>query len=285
MLIAISTSNSDIFSESPKRYQNAAYATYLKNGGYTPVLIPMEAHPDEIASAMDGLLLSGGVDIDPIYYGNNNNYSFGTDVKRDMYERELIRAFTDLNKPILGICRGFQLLAQEFMRAMLNTEQQTKVKGKNIKWYYEDFIEYVQNVSAHTQTSTLKVNRSNLSHSVSLDQNLLYNGVASGNFDSIFVNSMHHQAVAFNFAYADAMLCWNNKDHTEPIITNFDYISICAYTNRGVTQPKKGNAFDYANLWTIVEAAIFKHTGSRITGVQWHPEELNDIALLNAAFG
>lgn len=58
----------------------------------------------------DGLLLCGGNDVSPRYYGQENTACEKLDPKRDEAEIALIRSYMKLNKPILGICRGMQIL-------------------------------------------------------------------------------------------------------------------------------------------------------------------------------
>lgn len=58
----------------------------------------------------DGLLISGGVDIHPRYYGQEIDGSVGIDEARDAAEMELLRQFVEAKKPIMGICRGHQLI-------------------------------------------------------------------------------------------------------------------------------------------------------------------------------
>ena len=66
--------------------------------------------PPAEADAFDGLLLTGGGDVDPAYYGEEDRACYGIDGERDKGELALIRAFLEAGKPILGICRGHQLL-------------------------------------------------------------------------------------------------------------------------------------------------------------------------------
>lgn len=63
------------------------------------------------AERCDGLLLPGGGDLDPALYGQANQGSRGIDAERDQRELALCRAFLEQKKPILGICRGAQVLA------------------------------------------------------------------------------------------------------------------------------------------------------------------------------
>lgn len=57
-----------------------------------------------------GLILSGGADVDPGRYGQENSACFGLDPARDEAEARLIEAYLRAGKPILGICRGHQML-------------------------------------------------------------------------------------------------------------------------------------------------------------------------------
>ncbi len=58
----------------------------------------------------DGLLLPGGGDIDPSYYGEEMNGSDEPDRELDKAQRDILDAFVKAKKPILGICRGMQLI-------------------------------------------------------------------------------------------------------------------------------------------------------------------------------
>lgn len=60
--------------------------------------------------AYDGLLLCGGGDIDPSFFGQENTGSTEIDLERDRAELALARAYLSAGKPILGICRGMQLI-------------------------------------------------------------------------------------------------------------------------------------------------------------------------------
>lgn len=58
----------------------------------------------------DGLVLCGGNDIDPAFYGESVNGAVEIHRERDEAEFALVRAYVEAGKPIFGICRGFQLL-------------------------------------------------------------------------------------------------------------------------------------------------------------------------------
>ena len=58
----------------------------------------------------DALLLPGGGDIDPAVYGQENRGSKGIDLERDKRETEIFRLFLSQERPILGVCRGSQVI-------------------------------------------------------------------------------------------------------------------------------------------------------------------------------
>lgn len=64
----------------------------------------------EISTDYDGLLLCGGSDVDPVHYGQPIAGSVNINPERDANELALARAFIAAKKPILGICRGHQVL-------------------------------------------------------------------------------------------------------------------------------------------------------------------------------
>lgn len=76
-------------------------------GGLVVVDDPRMAHELE----MDGLLLLGGADINPRLYGERDCYCQGGDRERDTIEWTLVRRALSEGKPIMGICRGMQMLA------------------------------------------------------------------------------------------------------------------------------------------------------------------------------
>ena len=67
-------------------------------------------YPPQICADYDGLILCGGHDIDPKYYHQEIDGSVHIDAQRDVIEFALLKAFVDAGKPVLGICRGHQLI-------------------------------------------------------------------------------------------------------------------------------------------------------------------------------
>ena len=72
--------------------------------------IAIEAHLPVLSTDYDGLLLCGGADIHPSHYGEEINGSVNISPERDANDLAFARAFIAAGKPILGICRGHQVL-------------------------------------------------------------------------------------------------------------------------------------------------------------------------------
>ena len=74
-------------------------------------VLPLSSRAADYAQALDGLVLQGGADISPLAYGEQPlKPEWEGDPMRDRYEIELVRAFMAVKKPVLGICRGAQML-------------------------------------------------------------------------------------------------------------------------------------------------------------------------------
>ncbi len=93
--------------------KNRRYIEALKRAGASPVpLDELSSAADRAAAfaAMDGLLLSGGADIDPTRYGEAPDGSRDAEPGRDALEDEAFRAAMQAGVPILGVCRGLQAI-------------------------------------------------------------------------------------------------------------------------------------------------------------------------------
>lgn len=89
----------------PKSYPDA-----IAQAGGLPLLCS-ENCPDEMADFCDALLLTGGDDLSPSFYGEEIlNKTVKIDALRDSFEIKLAESFLKKKKPILTICRGFQLI-------------------------------------------------------------------------------------------------------------------------------------------------------------------------------
>ena len=120
----------------------------------------------DVDANYDGLILCGGNDIDPLYYNEEMNGSVNIDENRDISEFKLVKAFIDAKKPIMGICRGLQLLNIAFGGTL-----------------YQDMA----NSKEHSSFSDY-----DLVHVVTAKKGSFVHDLYG---DSFWVNSFHHQAI------------------------------------------------------------------------------------------
>ncbi len=121
----------------------------------------------ELTSAYDGLVLCGGNDITPIYYGEEINGAVEIDEARDRAEIALAKAFIAQKKPILGICRGSQILNVVFGGSL-----------------YQD----IEEASIHKSVEKMY----DLMHEAKAEKGSVFYQLYGEEF---IVNSVHHQAV------------------------------------------------------------------------------------------
>jgi putative glutamine amidotransferase len=92
-----------------------AYITAVQRFGGIALMIPpdpeLEDEPDRFLDLIDALILAGGSDIDPSAYGaERHRETKGTVPERDSFELELAQRAWERDMPVLGICRGMQLI-------------------------------------------------------------------------------------------------------------------------------------------------------------------------------
>jgi gamma-glutamyl-gamma-aminobutyrate hydrolase PuuD len=89
----------------------AAYVRSVVRAGGVPLLVPPGAAAEEALDALDGLIFSGGSDLDPELYGEEAHAeTVGIVRERDDFELDLMRAALARDVPLLAICRGSQVL-------------------------------------------------------------------------------------------------------------------------------------------------------------------------------
>lgn len=81
-------------------------------GGVPIVLPPQDGHSSELLDTIDALLLSGGGDVAPDLFGEEHVHpaTYGVSPLRDRFEIDLVRGAIERDLPVLGICRGIQVL-------------------------------------------------------------------------------------------------------------------------------------------------------------------------------
>jgi putative glutamine amidotransferase len=153
------------------------YTRKIEEAGGVSVVIPYyydgDASARILAERLDGILFTGGEDIDPKYYGEIPAGAEAAAAERDVQEFKLFEAFYSARKPILGICRGSQLM-NVFFRGSLIQDIPSEGKG------YIDHTRYSEGGGF------------TLVHGVSVEKGTL---LASLTGEKVRVNTMHHQAV------------------------------------------------------------------------------------------
>ena len=105
------TGNLDVLAASPIDVYYADYAQAIIQAGGLPVWIPVDVDPADAVERLDGLVMTGGTDIDPARYGADREPQVLEIVAaRDEYELATLDAAAAGTLPTLGICRGLQVI-------------------------------------------------------------------------------------------------------------------------------------------------------------------------------
>ncbi|MDT7803579.1 MAG: putative glutamine amidotransferase [Actinomycetota bacterium] len=88
------------------------YVDCVVAAGGIPVLLPPVSDAyDRLMSTVDGLVLTGGADVEPERYGQERHLTTYTRPNRDAFEFGLLAAAREQGKPVLGVCRGLQVIS------------------------------------------------------------------------------------------------------------------------------------------------------------------------------
>ena len=100
--------------ERDEPYMRPAYLKAIRAAGGTPLILPLDLEEDDllqIVNTFDGFLFTGGPDIHPFYFGEETQAHCGNVcLRRDRMELTLLKLVMKARKPILGICRGIQVM-------------------------------------------------------------------------------------------------------------------------------------------------------------------------------
>ncbi len=165
----------------PSWVMNQRYLSALASVGGVPCMVPLlEEESASLASLyerLDGVLLAGGVDIDPASYGRERHELCGrTDPARDRVEIQLTRWAMAQGKPVLGVCRGVQVI--------------NVAAGGSL---HQDSAACCNGSIKHDYFPTQGYARERLSHEVILEPGSRLEQLFAA--QRIRVNSMHHQVV------------------------------------------------------------------------------------------
>ncbi|AOK46381.1 glutamine amidotransferase [Burkholderia sp. MSMB617WGS] len=141
--------------------------------GHQGMLHPSNIRLRDYAKHLDGLLLQGGADVSPQTYAASDAYSeWPGDRVRDMYELELLHEFIESGKPVLGVCRGCQLINVAFGGSL-----------------YQDIATDVPTAGAHVSE-----HYDQHRHAIRFPDGSTLANMFPGRREAI-VNSIHHQAI------------------------------------------------------------------------------------------
>jgi putative glutamine amidotransferase len=141
--------------------------------GHQGMLHPSNIRLRDYAKHLDGLLLQGGADVSPQSYAEQaTSHEWPGDRVRDMYELELLHEFIESGKPVLGVCRGCQLINVAFGGTL-----------------YQDIATDVPTAGAHVNE-----HYDQHRHGIHFPDGSTLANMFPGRRDAI-VNSIHHQAV------------------------------------------------------------------------------------------
>jgi len=112
----------------PEETQNYFAALHALN------VVPVTAEIPT-ADGFDGLLIPGGGDISPCFFGQDNQGSYDIDITLDRFQLDITDRFVSAGKPILGICRGEQVLNVYFGGSLIqdlpNSDCHRQIKGED----------------------------------------------------------------------------------------------------------------------------------------------------------
>ena len=149
----------------------------VRSAGGIPILLTLTedgSETEKIAFRIDGLILAGGEDITPSLYGEPVNGTLSPNLLRDKFEISLLKKTMELEKPVLGICRGHQIINTALGGTLFQ-----HIPDVRPEW------------SMHKRPDEMK----GYVHGVEILKADLFPSFPAGNGKTMQVNSMHHQAV------------------------------------------------------------------------------------------
>lgn len=228
------------------------YIDAVRLAGGIPVLIPMlrdSLAMDALVRRLDGVILSGGEDIDPLYFGEEHLPGLGeVNAPRDTADVLLIRIALRQDKPLLGICRGEQVI-NVVLGGTLYQDIPSQIPSSKLK---------------HRQSEPSTV----ATQTISIEPGSRLAGILGGT--EIGVNSHHHQAVK---DLAPGLVVTARA--ADGVVEAYESLPGWVYTeidNNGALQqgPEGRNASGEKQQGLSGQDAA--EQGSRILAVQFHPE-------------
>jgi len=166
---------SSAFKDIQRDFTNEAYTASLVEAGATPILLPsLLTEAEDLLSLCNGILLPGGFDVDPSLYGQEKSPLCQKTMRTtDLFQLELLRLAYRRGIPILGICKGCQLINVRFGGTLYQDLTLSGDKGR-----------------VHSQRKKDVA----FSHMVTLQNDSKLQEIFSTK--TLEVNSFHHQGIA-----------------------------------------------------------------------------------------
>ena len=158
-----------------RAYVNEVYIKAVEKVGGVPVILPVVEEDELIqmqADLVDGLILTGGYDVNPHLYGEEPVPNIlATWPKRDVYESDLIKFILEADKPLLGICRGIQMLNVAFGGSL-----------------YQDVSQIDGKICRHMQVTRPEIP----THTITTKEGSRLRKILG---EKVLMNSLHHQCI------------------------------------------------------------------------------------------
>lgn len=175
------------------------YTEAIQRAGGIPLVLPSsldDSSMREVFERLDGFLLTGGGDIDPVIFnGEPHPNVYGIDHQRDFLEIELVRLASHSGTPFLGICRGAQVI-NVALGGTLYTDIAAQLPDSERHDYYPN------------------IPRNKIAHKLKIDGNSLLTKLAGGKH--LAVNSLHHQGLKEVPAYLHPV-AWSADELVEAV--------------------------------------------------------------------
>ncbi|MES1209021.1 MAG: gamma-glutamyl-gamma-aminobutyrate hydrolase family protein [Pseudomonadota bacterium] len=130
-------------------YAEESMLAWIMSAGAVPVLLPRASGPvtaRDLLEDVDGLVLQGGVDMSPGHYGEEPARAEWTgDGVRDAYEMELVHLCLEADKPVLGVCRGAQVL-NVALGGSLYQDIETQHEGRRVHRNWDIYDQHTHDV-------------------------------------------------------------------------------------------------------------------------------------------
>jgi len=158
-----------------RSYVNSDYVTAVLEAGGVPVILPPINDQEAIRKQLecvDAIIITGGIDVNPLIYGDEPMDKLGQiQTLRDEFDLVVIKEILEQKKPVLGICRGLQILNVAFGGTLY----------QDLSYNEDSYIKHVQNTAPDVP-----------GHSVEIMEGTKLFALLGANTTT---NSFHHQAI------------------------------------------------------------------------------------------